>query len=303
MLLRRFHWVVPYTILTVASCLVLQYFIFPAIFGPGRRGLELKDSHDLAQLVRDLDGEPSHILQSGQVPPMLVRNLPGDLAMLPVNEKVELFISLMLPQIIRANTDIRNTRKELFRILSKRNSFRRLSRDEQWWLNSLAQAYGCDSSNDVELTLRVDTIPVSLVLAQAIEESGWGTSRFARVGNAMYGQHLPEGGQGKFISSLHGSVKVAAFDSIYLATRSYLRNVNSSRAYGALRQIRGDLKSQGKQVTGYKLAAGLLHYSEKGEQYIRNIRYLIKRYDLEGFNNSRISWSQKVLAIRFPTLS
>lgn len=300
MLLRQFLWVAPYTVLAVASCLLLQYFVFPSLFGPERRGLELKSSHDLAQLVRDLHGEPSQIRQSGLVPPVLVRNLPEDLDRLPVNEKVDLFISVMLPQIIRANTDIRNTRKELSRILHKRSSFRRLSCDEQWWLNSLAWAYGCNSSDDAELMLRVDTIPVSLVLAQAIEESGWGTSRFARVGNAMYGQHLPEGVQGTFISSLRGSVKVAAFDSIYQATRSYLLNVNSSRAYTSLRQLRGELKMQGMQVTGYKLAAGLSRYSEKGEQYIRNIRHLIRRHDLEQFNTSRIHWSQKVLAIRFP---
>lgn len=296
MLLRRFFWVVPYTVLTVACCLLLQYCIFPVIFGPGRRSLELKDSRALAQLVRELDGEP----QSGLVPPVLVRNLPGDLATLPVNEKVDLFISLMLPQIIRANTDIRSTQKELDRILEKRSSFRRLSRDEQWWLNSVARSYGCDSVNDLELRLRVDTLPASLVLAQAIEESGWGTSRFARLGNAMYGQHLPEGAQGEFIPSLRGSARVAAFDSVYLATRSYLLNVNSSRAYEPLRQLRREMRRKSEQVTGYKLAEGLLRYSEKGEQYIRNIRYLIRRYDLEQFNTSRINSTKKVFSVRFP---
>lgn len=291
----RYFKAIACTVFPVLFTLVLHYSLMPALFGPGKVHLRLAGSGDLLHLLENTDGELSAVRRVGLTPDIRSRNVPDDLVERPVEEKVSLFISLMLPQVIRANNEVLAERDEMVRILEKKRAHKRLRNDEQYYLNRLARFYGCDWGDDEQLELRVNTLPVSLVLAQAIEESGWGTSRFAIQGNSMYGQHHREGDGGAFIASLHGSARVAAFDSIYDATRSYIHTINRGRAYNRLRALRQESSS----ASGAMLAEGLGLYSERGADYVKSIKYLIRRYELEGLNTVRLNPESKKYLLEF----
>lgn len=129
-----------------------------------------------------------------------------------------------------------------------------------------------------ELMRRLDTVPVSLALSQAAMESAWGTSRFAREGNNLFGQWCYEAGCG-IVPKRRGAGQVhevASFDDVDAAVASYLRNINSHPAYSDLRGARAQLRASGETVTGTILAAHLLRYSERGQDYVDEIRSMIR---------------------------
>ena len=124
---------------------------------------------------------------------------------------------------------------------------------------------------------RVDAVPPSLALAQSANESAWGTSRFAREGNNFYGQWCFRKGCGLVPKKRDANKthEVAAFDSPQESVRVYIRNLNSNSAYKGLRDIRADLRKANKSVTGQALAAGLKRYSERGMEYVKELREMI----------------------------
>ena len=170
---------------------------------------------------------------------------------------------------------------------------------EKWWLNKLTKKYGVVGRDMDELLKRVDIIPASLVLAQAITESGWGTSRFARLGNALYGQHMPAASNAPHILSTSGNVKVAAFASLYDATESYINNLNSHRAYKELRQLRAQHRLDDQLPHGAEMAGGLLAYSQIGSRYVRDLRFLIGKYKLEDFDQAVLDTNRRGLSVVF----
>jgi Bax protein len=175
-------------------------------------------------------------------------------------------------------------KKKLILYLLDEKAGRPISPARKDWFIRLAQNYRASDATPGMLLKQVDIIPVSLIIAQAITESGWGTSRFATQGNALYGQHLSKSSGGDFIISRYGEVKVAAFDSIYDSTASYIHNINTGRAYKELREIRSLLRSQQKVLSGYALAQGLKYYSELGDEYVANLRQIIRSYSLDSLD-------------------
>jgi len=135
----------------------------------------------------------------------------------------------------------------------------------------------------VELKLRIDFIPEALVLAQAANESAWGTSRFAKQANNLFGQWCYTKGCGLVPKGRTGNAKneVKKFDSPQASVTSYMRNLNSHNAYIQLREIRNQLRLGGQKVTGAKLAQGLGSYSERGEHYIKEITAMIRQNKLD----------------------
>ena len=134
-----------------------------------------------------------------------------------------------------------------------------------------------------ELLMRVDVVPPSLSLAQAASESGWGTSRFAAEGNSLFGQWT----WGKGLkpteqrTSKLGDYRVAAFDSTAQAAYSYALNLNTARAYRALRLKRADLRRQNLRISGTVLAETLVNYSERGQAYVDDLKALIRENRLD----------------------
>jgi uncharacterized FlgJ-related protein len=147
-----------------------------------------------------------------------------------------------------------------------------------------------DSDQYPELLLRVDIIPASLSLAQAASESGWGTSRFAAEGNALFGQWTWGKGKGMKPSeqraSTHGDYRVASFGSTGLAAYSYALNMNTSGAYRDFRLKRADLRRQNLRVSGMVLAGTLLRYSERGQAYVDDIQRLIRQNRLDAADDA-----------------
>jgi Bax protein len=129
-----------------------------------------------------------------------------------------------------------------------------------------------------ELVRRVDELPVSLVLAQAANESAWGTSRFAREGNNIFGQWCFDEGCG-LIPSRRGkgaTHEVRAFASIEASVRAYFRNLNTNRSYEDLRELRAAMRMQDLALDAMVLARGLTRYSERGLAYVNELQNIIR---------------------------
>ena len=137
-----------------------------------------------------------------------------------------------------------------------------------------------------ELLLRVDTLPPSLVMAQAAIESGWGTSRFVREGNNLFGQWVTGDTPGlvPVRADPADGYRVATYDTVSHSVRSYLRNLNTHRAYRQLRRWRADLRAAGEPLDSTILSAGLVRYSQRGEAYVEELLSVIRGNRLDRFD-------------------
>ena len=144
------------------------------------------------------------------------------------------------------------------------------------------ESVGIEDTIDL-LTRRVDTVPESLVLIQAAKESGWGRSRFAREGNALFGERCHEKGCGIVPEARPSSstFEVESFDTAGASVESYIRNLNTHERYIAMRRARQQLRQRDADVTGLELAAYLDDYSERGPAYVADIQSMIRQNDLE----------------------
>jgi Bax protein len=201
-----------------------------------------------------------------------------------VRDKKSRFFSFLLPHIIAGNMEILKHRQELVRLHKSWIFDGRLTDPELKQLESLALYYkvslkaGVNEAVFSKLKKRVDIIPASMALAQAANESGWGTSRFARQGNNYFGQWCFRKGCGIVPSERDdgGKHEVASFESASHSVKSYFRNINTNRAYKSLRETRAQLRSANKTIKGEVLAEDLQHYSERGEKYIEELQKIIR---------------------------
>lgn len=247
----------------------------------------LKSYKDLDILFNRLD-YTSKAWKNGirSVPRLYLENIPsrwrGAISKeISVKDKKRFFFRLMAPLVLTANELISADRAKLLS-LSKMEV---LGAKDQIWLVALAKRYkvatreaGFPKSVISELTNRVDVIPVSLALSQSAEESGWGTSRFADLGNAVFGQWT-WGGKGikpKQQRKSLGNYKIASFDSILDSVKAYMRNINTNAAYKELRDMRAQLRKTSQPISGWKLAEALSRYSERGLDYIKSLHTIMR---------------------------
>ncbi len=204
-------------------------------------------------------------------------------------ERKKLFIEYFLPIIQRSNEEILEDRKILLKWKNDITTF-------YWWddflLGDIIEKYrmpdfNIEADQDWEqLLTRVNEVPVSLALAQAANESAWGTSRFAQEGNNYYGQWCFVKGCGLVPKGRGGSKvhEVAVFNTPSGSVESYLTNLNSHNAYNNLRKIRTELQAKNEPVTGLLLAEGLGQYSERGDVYIKDLQSLIRFNELTQYD-------------------
>ena len=211
----------------------------------------------------------------------LTQSLPDFSVYTNVKEKKEAFFSFMLPLVDKKNLDIRKERQFLLFMREKQDTA--FSSNERRKIKQLGTKYGLgelDIETDglSQLLNRVDEIPVSMVLAQAAIESAWGTSRFARDANNLFGQWCYEKGCGLVPLRRNPGSKheVKKFDSVEDAIEEYLHNLNTNNAYNYLREVRKNLRHNNQILSGNKLAEGLLNYSEMREKYIEEVRAVIR---------------------------
>ena len=215
-----------------------------------------------------------------------LNGLPDMQAIEDISERKATFFNYLSPIAETLNRDILERRAWLLEVSEKYQRDQDLSFLDEYKLKSLAQDYALewDASDPAAiiaaLRLRVDLVPISLVLVQAAKESGWGTSRFAREGNNLFGQWCYSEGCGIVPANRASGAKheVREFDSIKDAISAYLHNINTGKAYASLRKIRADQRKAGKNPDGKALADGLLHYSQRREAYVQEVKVMLDQY-------------------------
>ena len=225
---------------------------------------------------------------------------PIDIGLLPkeinkiesTKKRKEMFIKIVLPLIVKENNKIRIDRKRLFAILNKNSN----TDIEKKWLEKKYKQYGVRQNDLLTLKIRMDEIPVSLAIAQAAKETGWGTSRFALKGNALFGQWTWSGEGLKPKKAKKGEDhKVMKFHSLQLSVRAYLRNLNTHSSYKNLRRARTDLRNDEKPLDSLILSKYLDKYAETGTEYIVVLQKIIVQNNLKDFDEARLLPSSKDL--------
>ncbi|MDR3440411.1 MAG: glucosaminidase domain-containing protein [Telmatospirillum sp.] len=215
------------------------------------------------------------------VPRILLASLPPDLDRLDAADaRRVLFLRTLLPVILHVNDQIGADRQRLLLIRARMARGETLQADDVQWILSLADAYDQPDADVDVLLKKVDVIPPSLALAQAIEESGWGTSRIAREQNAIFGQF----GQGA-----SGDWDYRNFASLSEAVASYAHNLNTHRAYREFRLGRARMRAARGEIDAVELAGTLHRYSERGDDYVSSLRSIIRANALEAFDAARLN--------------
>jgi Bax protein len=214
-------------------------------------------------------------------------NLPDFSVYNDVNEKKAAFFGYLLPLIEQANLDVMAEREELM-AMAKRQP---LNNQDKKRLTELVLKYKVDESlppnEKIQILLnQINAVPASLVLAQAANESAWGTSRFAVEGNNLFGQWCFSKGCG-LVPEARGADanhEVATFTTPFRSVASYIRNLNRHPSYQELREKRNQLLADQGYATGEQLAEGLMHYSERGEEYVNEIQAMIRHNKLNRYD-------------------
>lgn len=214
--------------------------------------------------------------------------LPDFTSITHTPDRKRAFFDYMIPAVEFQNEVVEERRLVLAGIKLKLEYGVELSISDVMFLAAMGERYRIDPDASlaramVKLNRRMDIVPVSMVLSQAAMESGWGTSRFARQANNMFGQWCFTRGCGVVPGQRDGSARheVAKYERVDLAVESYFRNINTQLNYTELRGIRQQARNEGRLPTGHELVAGLGRYSARGDDYIAELRGMIRTNELE----------------------
>jgi len=237
-------------------------------------------------LFEDLNYDLKAVRAGQKVKPIYLTKLPKDLKTLgDTKTKRELFIKIVLPLILHENEKIIDDRKRLFKILGKNFN----SPGEKVWLNRRFKEYKIEDKDLAELKMRMDIIPVSIAVAQAANESGWGTSRFALEGNALFGQWTwSKKGISPKNKDPNQSHKILQFQILKASVRAYKNNLNTHNAYKEFREVRAKLRQSGTTITGLALIKYLKRYASIGEKYTKIIEGIMVQNSLTDFDKANL---------------
>ena len=240
----------------------------------------------IKQLFEDTDYKLDDVRETKLVKPVALTLLPAEIKMIESTKKrKEFFIQIVLPLVLKENNNIRLDRKMLFSIINKSNN----TQLEKKWLEKKYKQYGVNSKDLSVLKVRMDEVPVSLAIAQAAKETGWGTSRFAQEGNALFGQWTwsGEGLKPKEADENKGH-KVMKFNVLQASVRAYQRNLNTHPSYENFRLARAQLRDAGKILDSIVLSQFLDNYAETGNQYVEVLQKIIKQNNLKDFDDAKL---------------
>ena len=240
----------------------------------------------IKQLFEDTGYELNDVRKKKLVKPVALTLLPQEIKMIENTKKrKEFFIQIVLPLIIQENNNIKLDRKTLFSIINKSNN----SNSEKKWLDRKYKQYGVKSNDLSTLKIRMDEIPVSLAIAQAAKETGWGTSRFAQEGNALFGQWTWSGEGLRPKEAKEGQEhKVMKFNILQASVRAYQRNLNTHSTYKDFRKARAKLRDANKKLDSMELSKYLNKYAETGNQYVEVLQKIIKQNKLQDFDDAKL---------------
>jgi Bax protein len=240
----------------------------------------------LEQLFKDTNYNLKDVRETKLVKPINLSLLPEKMKMIENTKKrKKLFIKIILPLILEENNRIRLDRKKFFTILNKNKN----TKSEKKWIEKKFKQYGVVNKDFSTLKVRMDEIPVSLIIAQAAKETGWGTSRFAIEGNALFGQWTYTGEGIKPANSESESThKVMKFKILQASVRAYQRNLNTHSSYKKFRLARAELRDKNKNLNSIILADFLDKYAETGLEYVRILKQIISQNNLTDFDDAQL---------------
>ena len=258
----------------------------PKYFGSKPDNTISLNSETTINLFEDLNYNLKSVRAGEKVKPIYLTKLPKDLNTLnDINKKRELFIKIVLPLILHENEKIADDRKKLFKILGKNFN----TPGERVWLKRRFKEYKVEDKDLGELKTRMDIIPVSIALAQAANESGWGTSRFALEGNALFGQWTwSKKGISPSKKDSNKNHRILQFQILKASVRAYKNNLNTHSAYTEFREERAKLRQDEKKIIGLLLTKYLKNYSAIGEKYTLSLENIIKANSLTDFDKANL---------------
>ena len=247
----------------------------------------------IKQLFKDTNYNLKDVRKNKLVKPINLDLLPEEMKMIEnTSQRKNLFIQIVLPLILDENNQIKLDRKKLFVVLNKNNN----SDAEKKWLNMKFKQYGVKNKDLSTLKIRMDEIPVSLAIAQAAKETGWGTSRFALEGNALFGQWTFSGDGIKPKSSDNDKThKVMKFQILKASVRAYQRNLNTHSSYKKFRKLRAQSRDNDEKLDSLILADCLDQYAATGVEYTKTLKKIILQNSLKDFDEVKLLPTSKKL--------
>ena len=252
--------------------------------------LNLK-TETVLNLFEDVEYDLGQVRVQKLVKPIYFTQFPRDLDELESTKlKKETFIKIVLPLIVAENERIIADREKL-KILSKKKYTTDL---EKQWLRQKLLEYKVKKGDLKELLVRMDIIPTSIALAQAAKESGWGTSRFALEGNAIFGQWTWSGqGIAPLDRESNKNHKILKFPILRASVKAYQNNLNTHKSYLKFRTKRSNLRDKNKKIAGLELTETLNNYAQTGSEYTKILNQIIKQNRLTDFEPVRLVNSVK----------
>ncbi len=238
-------------------------------------------------LFEDVEYDLKTVRYQKKVKPIYFTQFPKDLDEIKDTKlKKETFIKIVLPLVVAENDKILDDKIKLKRITSKKMT----SDKEKSWLRLKLREYKVKNSDMVELNKRMDIIPVSIALAQAAKESGWGTSRFALEGNAIFGQWTWTGqGIEPLNKGKNEGHKILRFPILRASVKAYKNNLNTHRGYSEFREKRHNIRKRNKSIRGLDLTDTLDKYAQTGKEYTDILEQIIKQNDLSDFEKVQLT--------------
>ena len=247
----------------------------------------------IEELFKSTNYNLKDVRKNKLVKPISLDLLPKEIVKIENTKKrKDFFIQIILPLVIDENNSIKLDRMKLFSILNKSKN----TKTEQEWLNMKFKQYGVVNKDLSTLKVRMDEVPVSMAIAQAAKETGWGTSRFAQEGNALFGQWTWSGEGIKPADAEDDSThKVMRFKVLQASVKAYQRNLNTHSSYKDFRSARAELRDEGKKLDSMILTEYLDKYAETGKEYVKILQQIIRQNDLTDFDDAKLLPSSKDL--------
>ena len=256
--------------------------------------LNLK-TETVLNLFKDVEYDLGQVRSQKLVKPIYFTQFPRDLdALQSTKLKKETFIKIVLPLIVAENERILADRKKLMSLSDKK-----FTTDlEKQWIRQKLLEYKVKKGNLKELLVRMDIIPTSIALAQAAKESGWGTSRFALEGNAIFGQWTWSGqGIAPLDRESNKNHKILKFPILRASVKAYQNNLNTHKSYSKFRQKRSELRNKKKKIAGLELTETLNNYAQTGSEYTKILNQIIRQNRLTDFEPVRLVNSVKKIEL------
>jgi Bax protein len=265
----------------------------PALGGPAPRGEVLRSPsvERLADAFAARGYRLETVARDGEVPRLFLENLPPSLGRIDDVDTVKsLFLRGILPMVLQVNDVIREQRERLLALERRVGAGEALGEHDRAWLDRLRRRYRAEEGGLAALKARVDVIPPALALAQAAVESDWGRSRFAIVGNALFGQWTFSRDRGlKPQDAGEGSHhRVKHFARLMDSVADYAMNLNTHAAYAPFRRQRAAMRLSGQPLDAYTLAGKLSLYSERRGEYVSTLRRVIRDNALSRLREARL---------------